>query len=267
MNPTRAANLEEPDLAKLFSLKGRVCVITGASGGLGSRISSGFASLGSTVVLVGRNKKKLALLREEIEAAGWKASVQVADILNADGVERMARSVYHEHGTIDVLVTAHGVNLRIPSSDYPLDKWQEVIDVNLRGTFVACKAVGRYMIQQRSGKIVNISSTAGSSGYEWGYSAYAPSKGGVDSLTRTLAVEWGKYGICVNSVAPYFIRTELTKKFLSDPDRYRKILDSVPLGRVGRPLDVVGAVVFLASPAADWISGQVLYVDGGYMAR
>jgi len=258
---------KEMDPAKLFSLEGRVSVITGASGGLGGKISSAFAGLGSTVVLVGRNVEKLTALKGEIEAAGGKVSIQQADVLDADGMDRMAEAVHRKLGKIDILVTAHGVNLRVPSIDYPLDKWQEVVDVNLRGTFVACRAAGRHMIRQRSGKIVNISSTAGDSGYEWGYSAYAPSKGGVDSLTRTLAVEWGKYGICVNSVAPYFVRTELTSEFLSDPKRYRKIVGSIPLGRLGLPSDVVGAVVFLASPAADWISGQVVHVDGGYMAH
>ena len=258
---------EEYGIDRLFTLKDKVSLVTGGSGGLGSAIASALAGCGSTVVISARNIEKLKKVKDQTEASGRKVSIHRMDVLNAKEVEKEMESVYQEYGRIDILVNAHGINRRIPTPEYPLKTWEEIVDTNLKGTFITCKAVAKYMIRQKLGKIINISSTAAASGYAWGYSAYSPSKAGVDSLTRTLAVEWGKYGITVNSIAPYFVYTELTQKFLSDPSMSRKLVRDVPLGRLGYPRDVVGAVVFFAAPASDWVSGQVLYVDGGYMAH
>lgn len=274
---SRRANVVNPETSGLetdaystngfFSLKGKVSVVSGASGGLGGSIALALSGCGSTVALAGRNAERLTKVKREVEKIGGLASVHIMDVLKEKNVEKVAKEIYQKHGKIDVLVNAHGINYRLPTVEYPMQSWRKVIDTNLKGTFITCKTFGKYMTAQRAGKIVNLSSTAAGSGYKWGYSAYSSSKGGVDSLTRTLSVEWGSYGITVNSIAPYFIETELTKKFLGSPIIHEEVVRNIPSGRLGYPKDVAGAVVFFASSASDWISGQVLYVDGGYMAR
>ncbi len=248
-------------------LHGKVAIVTGASGTLGNAISLDLAGAGANLVLASRSEKLLDTVKQNVEKLGVKALVTVTDVTKMMDVEGMTAETIGKFGRIDILVNCHGVNKRIPTESYPLEEWQNIVDVNLRGTFMTCQTVGRYMIKQKGGKIINISSTAAESGYEWGYSAYAPSKAGVNALTKTLAVEWGKFGINVNAVSPYWIRTKLTRKFLERPEIMKTILSSIPLGRLGSPSDVVGVVNFLASPASDWITGQIIYVDGGYSAR
>jgi NAD(P)-dependent dehydrogenase (short-subunit alcohol dehydrogenase family) len=267
MNDLSLLGNHDYDLSKIFSLRGKVTVIVGGSGDLGRALALSFSKGGSDVVLMGRNKERLVTIKKDIEETACNVSVHLADVTNLAKMKRVAHAAFQEHHKIDVLITSQGTNLRIPTARYPLKLWEKVINVNLKGTFISCKTFGKYMIEQGSGKIVNISSTAGASGYEWGYSAYAPSKGGVDALTRTLAVEWAKYGINVNGVAPYFVVTNLTAKFLKDRDIRSAILRGIPMRRFGHPEDIVGAVVFLSSSASDWITGQILYVDGGYMAH
>src|SRR3989442_15007767 len=185
---------EEYDIDRLFTLKDKVSLVTGGSGGLGSAIASALARCGSTVVISARNIEKLKKIKDQIEASGRKVSFHRMDVLNPKEVEKEMESLYQEYGRIDVLVNAHGINQRIPTPDYPLKTWEEIVDTNLKGTFITCKTVAKYMIRQKLGKIINISSTAAASGYAWGYSAYSPSKAGVASFPRTLSVEWGKYG-------------------------------------------------------------------------
>lgn len=253
------------EAAEMFSLAGKTSVVTGASGALGSEICIRFAQAGSDLVLLGRQRDKLEAVKRAVEAEGRRADVAVADVLSEEAVSRVADSLGKR---VDVLVNAHGTNKRIPTVDMPLSEWERVVDTNLKGTFITCRAFGRLMIgQPGGGKIVNVSSSTGTSGYRWGYSAYSPSKGGVDALTRTLAVEWGRFHVNVNAVAPYFVYTEFTKKFLGDPEVHREIVGDVPLGRLGQPSDVVGAVLFLAAPASDWVTGQVILLDGGFSAH
>ena len=155
------------------------------------------------------------------------------------------------------------MQIRKPIESMTIEEWEKVTDTNLKSVFLCCKAVGKEMIKQKSGKIVNISSLAAKLGYDKGYAAYGPSKAAVDGLTRVLAAEWGKHNVNVNAIAPYFIRTPLTANVLNDKAFYDWVLAGVPMNRLGMPVDVVGAVVFLSSTASDWVNGQVIYIDGG----
>lgn len=255
------------DIGRLLSLAGRTSVVTGASGDLGRASAIALAQAGSNLVLLGRNQSKLDETMREVKRLGRSAIVISADVTSQDAMERAAQKAASTYSTVDILVNAHGINRRISTQDYPLKDWEEVVDTNLKGTFISCQTFGRMMVKQMKGKIVNLTSTASASGYRWGYSAYSPSKAGVDALTRTLAVEWGRYGITVNSVAPYFVQTSLTSRFLSDPQIRSEIEREIPLGRLGRPRDIVGAILFFAAPASDWITGQTIFLDGGFSAH
>ncbi|MCJ7655801.1 MAG: SDR family oxidoreductase, partial [Dehalococcoidia bacterium] len=162
-----------------------------------------------------------------------------------------------------VLVNAAGLAIRKPAETFPIDEWQQVMDVNTRGTWLCCQAVGRVMIKQKSGKIVNLSSVRGRYGLPADYAAYCASKGAVDTLTRTLACEWAKYNVMVNAVAPTIVETELTRTALADPEYAKRMKSRIPLGRWAMPEDIIGATIFFASKASDFITGQILYIDGG----
>jgi gluconate 5-dehydrogenase len=164
---------------------------------------------------------------------------------------------------IGILVNAAGIAIRKPADSFPIDEWQKVMDINARGTFLCCQAVGRVMIKQRSGKIINISSVRGRYGLPSGYAAYCASKGAVDTLTRTLACEWAKYNVLVNAIAPTFVETALTLPALADPEFAKTVKARIPLDRWALPEDIVGPVVFFASKASDFVTGQILYIDGG----
>lgn len=246
-----------------FSLKDKVIIIMGGAGDLGSAIARMLAQREANVILVDINSIKLKQLTNEIINSGGKASWIEADVTNRQEIDLMVKQVLEKYSKIDVLVNAHGVNVRIPTEDMPLDEWQRIIDINLKGTFITCQAVGKIMLKQKYGKIINISSTAAEVGYPWGYSAYSPSKGGINSLTKTLAVEWGKYGVTVNAIAPFFIKTELTEKFLENKEVFDSIINSIPLKKLGTPEDVAYLVVFLSSSASDWINGEIIHLDGG----
>jgi gluconate 5-dehydrogenase len=164
---------------------------------------------------------------------------------------------------IDILVNAHGLAIRKPAETFPIDEWQQVMDINTRGTWLCCQAVGRVMIKQKSGKIINLSSVRGRYGLPADYAAYCASKGAVDTLTRTLACEWAKYNVLVNAVAPTIVETELTRPALADAAFAQRMKSRIPLGRWAMPEDIVGATVFLASKASDFVTGQIIYVDGG----
>jgi gluconate 5-dehydrogenase len=246
-----------------FSLNGLVALVVGASGGLGSAIAREFARRGAFVVLAGRRGDELRRLAKTISIFNTNVDTVIVDVTDQSSVRSAINGVLSKHGRIDVLVNAHGINFRAPAEEMPLSEWQKVLDVNLKGTFLMCQEVGKIMIKQGHGKIINISSTAAGRGFKWGYSAYSPSKAGVEALTRVLAAEWGKHGINVNAIAPYFVRTKINSEFLDNKNVFTDIVGSIPLGRLGTPDDVAAAAVFLASRASDWINGEVLHVDGG----
>ena len=250
-------------MTDLFDLTGKVAVVTGGAGGIGRAQALGLADSGADVVVTSRQMGHLQEVAGEIKAKGRKALAVTVDVVDEKSVAAMVKRVLEEFPRIDILVNAAGLAIRKPADSFPIDEWQKVMDINARGTFLCCQAVGREMIKQKSGKIVNVSSVRGRYGLPADYAAYCASKGAVDTLTRTLACEWAKYNILVNAVAPTIVETELTRPALADPEYAKRMKSRIPLGRWAMPEDIVGATVFFASPASDFITGQILYIDGG----
>jgi len=250
-------------MGDLFDLTGKVGIVTGGGGGIGKALALGLAKHGADVVVTSRTLSKLEPVAEEIKATGKKSLAVACDVTDERSVKDMVDRVVRELSHVDILVNAAGINIRNSAEDIPPEDWKKVMDFNAFGTFVCCQAVGRVMIKQKSGKVVNVSSVRGRYGAPSGAVAYSPSKGAVDMLTRTLACEWAKYNVLVNAVAPTLIETDLTRQALANPEFAKTMRARIPLGRWGFPEDVVGPMVFLASKASDFVSGQIIYVDGG----
>ncbi len=250
----------------MFDLTGRVAIVTGGGGGLGRPIAVGLATCGADVVVTSRDVAHLEPVVKEIQGLGRRALAIAADVTSAESMRAMVDRVMDEFGKIDILVNVAGTNARFSAEEMAPEEFERVIRFNILGTFLACQAVGRVMIEQKRGKIINMSSVRGRVAPDMGGSAYSSSKGGVDSLTRTLAAEWAKYGIHVNALAPALIMTDMTRDFLSKPEVYAKVTRDIPLKRLGEPQEVVGPAVLLASDESDFMTGQIIYIDGGLSA-
>lgn len=250
-------------MANLFDLTGRVALVVGGAGGIGHGLDVGLAEAGADIVVADLKIDKLDEVAKKIGALGRKWLAVPVDVTQEQSVSDMVKRVLKVFPRIDILVNLAGIAIRKPCVEFPVDEWQRVMDINTRGTFICCKVVGSQMVKQGSGKIINMSSVRGRYGLPSGYAAYCPSKGAVDALTRTLACEWAKSNVLVNAVAPTFVETELTRTALADPVFAKTVKDRIPIGRWALPEDIVGAVVFFASRASDFITGQILYIDGG----
>jgi len=250
-------------MVDLFDLTGTVAIVTGGAGGIGRAQALGLAQCGADVVVASRRLDHLEQVADEIRAVGRQALAVTVDVVQEQSVADMVTRILEVFPRIDILVNAAGLAIRKPADSFPIDEWQQVMDINARGTFLCCQAVGRVMIKQRSGKIINVSSVRGRYGLPADYAAYCASKGAVDTLTRTLACEWAKYNVLVNAVAPTIVETELTRPALADPEFAQRMKTRIPLGRWAMPEDIVGPTVFLASKASDFVTGQIIYIDGG----
>lgn len=250
-------------MTDLFDLTGKVAVVTGGAGGIGHAQALGLADAGADVVVASRKLGHLEDAAKEIKAKGRQSLAVTVDVVDEKSVADMVGNILKVFPHLDILVNAAGIALRQPADTFPIDEWQQVMDVNTRGTFLCCQAIGRVMIKQKSGKIINLSSVRGRYGLPAGYAAYCASKGAVDTLTRTLACEWAKHNVLVNAVAPTVVETELTRPALADPAFANQMKTRIPLGKWAMPEDIVGATIFFASKASDFITGQVLYIDGG----
>lgn len=246
-----------------FDFSGKTVVLTGAAGGLGRPITLAFAQTGAQVALCDIHEEALSKVAAEVKAQGGTILTARVDLCAPAEVENFVRTVREKYRRIDILVNLVGGIIRKPSIDYPLDEWQRVMDINLKACWVACQAVGKVMIGQKAGRIINFSSNAGMHGVP-GYPAYSPAKAGVIALTRVLAVEWGPMGICTNALAPGFTKTPFNEEVLTDPKRVEKILGRMPLGQVLPDDALVGPTLFLASEAARWINGHTINVDSGF---
>lgn len=248
-----------------FSLEAKVALVTGGGRGLGKAIALALAQAGADVAIASRTQKELEDTAEKIVAKGGKALPLVADVSRLEEVNRMVEEVRRWQGKLDVLVNAAGVNRRIPSLQVTEADWDWILGINLKGTFFTCQAAGKVMVRQGKGSIINIASLLSAVGIPT-LAPYAASKAGVVGLTRVLAAEWGPYGVRVNAIAPGYFRTQMTEGLFANAEWVERLKRQVPLGREGFPEDLGGAAVFLASDAARYLTGQVIYVDGGYLA-
>ena len=252
----------------MFRLDGKVAVVIGGAGGIGELIAAGLAKQGAKVAIASRNIQKLEEVAHQIQSESESEVVAFqVDVTDEQSVAQLVERVVSRFETVDILVNSQGVNLKRPAAEFPVDDWDLMFGVNVKGTMLTCREFGKVMVGKEKGKIINLSSVRGIRATLWGGNeAYCATKGAVDMITRTLAAEWAPHNINVNAIAPSTIRTPLAERTLSDPERLARYMANVPLKRVGEPTDLVGVCIFLASDASNFITGQILYVDGGLTA-
>jgi 2-deoxy-D-gluconate 3-dehydrogenase len=248
----------------LFSLAGRVALVTGASRGLGAGMALGLAAAGADVVL--HASAPPSATAKAVEQLGRRAATLAADLRDPSAPARLAADALAAYGRLDILINNAGIIRRQSADEHSDEFWDEVIEVNLSSVFRLSRAVGRHMLERGSGKIINVASLLS---FQGGITVpgYAAAKGGVAQLTKALANEWASRGVNVNAIAPGYMITENTTSLRADDMRMRQITDRIPAGRWGTPADLAGAAVFLASTASDYVNGHVLAVDGGWLAR
>lgn len=249
-----------------FGLDGQVALVTGASKGIGYGVAKALAHAGAKVAIAARNVGALEQLAGEIRGMGAEALALPLDLRDVSQIQATVAQVRDHFGRLDILVNNAGLGANHPAVDVTEADWDEMMAVNLRGLFFCCQAAGRIMLEQRYGRIVNMSSQASVVGIR-DHAVYCASKGGVNQLTRVLALEWSAEGVTVNAVAPTFIYTPGTAERLDNPEYLEGVLSRLPIGRVGTITDVAGAVIYLASPAAAMVTGTVLLVDGAWTAQ
>lgn len=256
---------------QLFDIRGKSALVTGATGALGSTAALALGAMGAKLTLASGNADALEAVRAKASSAGAEARTVNLRPGTEDDATAIVDAAVSAYGSIDIVVVASGLNRVSKIHEFEVEKWHEVINANVLGPWLISKAAGRHLIKQGTGgKVVLISSTRGKLGHPGGYTTYCTSKGAVDSLTKCLACEWGPHRINVNAIAPTVFRSKLTAWMFTDDDPGKSVregmLARIPLGRLGEPEDLVGVLAFLVSPASDFCTGQVVYVDGGYTA-
>ena len=237
----------------LFKLDSKVALVAGGAGGIGSAICKGLAAFGATVVIGDR-------------PAGGHAWGAEVDVLNIEAIRAFVSQIAEQFSRLDILVNCVGSHKEAPAEEYTEEDWDRIIDLNLKAAFFLSQAVARVQIPQGGGKHIHISSVRSLLGIHRGYIAYCSSKGGMNLMIKQLATEWAKHNITVNGIAPTFTRTELVKDYLEDPDFYNPLVARIPLGRICEPIDLAALAIYLAAPASDFITGQIIFADGGVTA-
>ena len=250
---------------KLFSVEDQVVLVAGASRGIGRALAEGFAQRDAKVVIAGREAGTLAKTAEEISTGKHPVHYEVCDVSKPDDVATLVKNVIARFSHIDTLVSVAGVNKRMKAEDYAIEDYDWIVNINLRGAFIVAQAVGRHMIERQSGAIINVDSLNTYAPLT-GVTPYAMSKAGVLMMTRSLANEWGKHGVRVNSIAPGFFPTALSQKMWAQEKMLNWAKTNTPMGKLGDVKELVGAAIFLASPASAFVTGQSLRVDGGVTA-
>jgi gluconate 5-dehydrogenase len=250
-------------MEKLFDLSGKVAIVTGTSQGLGQYFGRALARAGADLVITSRDTSRLTEFRREIEALGHKALPVRLDVRCPGDIDDLVGAAIAEYGRIDILVNNAGLNIRRSAAEFTWDEWDTVLDTNLKGAFFVAQAVAKEMMKRRCGRIINIGSCTCLFGME-GIGAYCASRAGILGLTRSLAAEWGRHGITANVLAPGWFKTAQNRVLYENVRWVEYITDRIPLGRAGRPDDLDGAVIFLASQASAYITGQIILVDGGF---
>jgi len=248
---------------ELFGLEGRTALVTGASKGLGKAIVLALAAAGADVALYARNKEDLEAVKASVQALGRRAEIFCVDVLDKQAVDESVKAGLEAFGHLDILVNNAGVNVRKPVLELTPEEWDLVIDTNLKGYFLMAQAVVPAMLARGSGKVINMASILGAVALPTQL-AYASSKGGVIQMTKVMALEWAKQGVQVNAIGPTYFETPLVAQLRNDPERFNFIVDRTPMGRWGQPEELAGLVIFLASRASDFITGQTIFIDGGW---
>ncbi len=250
----------------MFDLSGKVAIVTGATKGLGYGMALGLAEAGANVVVVSRHQDECEKVAEEIKEMGVDAFPMSCDVTRKESIDDLICAVVEKYGKIDVLVNNAGVAVTVPAENITEEEWDKVVNTNLRGVFFMAQAVGRQMIKQQGGSIINIASMFGLVG-DKSILPYLASKGGVIQITKGLALEWAKYNIRVNSVAPGYVKTAINEKELETEAIKKKLISKTPMRRYGTKEEIASAVVYLASDEASYVTGAVLSVDGGWVAQ
>jgi NAD(P)-dependent dehydrogenase (short-subunit alcohol dehydrogenase family) len=251
----------------IFRLDGKIAVVIGGAGGLGEAIATGLSSHGAKVIIASRNIETLEKVAADIGSkSGNEVKAMQVDVTDEKSMAKLVENVLSTSGGIDILVNAMGLNIKRDALEYPMEDWDKIFSINVKGTMIACKHFGKVMKEKRAGKIVNLSSVREIRGYTGGNSAYCATKGAVGMLTKTLALELAPHNVHVNAIGPSLIITKGTIHIQQNPDLAKKYSAMIPLGRLGVPEDLIGAAVFLASGASNFITGQTIFIDGGLTA-
>lgn len=247
----------------MFDIKEKTAVITGASQGIGKEIAFFLAEKGAKVALISRNKEKLQSIVHDLNEAGYESIAIPQDLKEIEKLQNTMDDIYSYFGSIDILINNAGINITNPVENITENDWDNILDLNLKSVFFCCQAAGYYLKKSVNGKVVTMSSQMAKVGY-YNRVAYCSSKGGVTQLTKSLAIEWAKEKVNVNAIAPTFIETPMTKPMFENKEFKEDVLSRIPLGRLATVHDLLGTVLFLSSPSSNMITGQTIYVDGGW---